>query len=399
MQGESPLDMMRPQGSRVRRPRSAAERRRRRIWPFLVPAGIVILAAGWSWLWYHAASVADQTLSGWLEREAAAGRVYSCGSQNIRGFPFNIDIDCVGAAAKISSSQPPFAVSAEDVSFAAQVYHPTVLVGQVTGPLTLAEFGKPPSFVANWSRAQISVRGLPPQPDAVSVTLDQLRVDQLEGANNTMLFSAANANLQSRIIGGSASNNPVIQTTVQFTAAVAPTLHPVLTDPLRGEINTVLRGFKDLAPKRWSERFRELQAAGGQIEIQSLRIERADATILGTGTLTVDANGKLDGLLRVAIIGIENIVPLLHVDKLVSQGIDRLTGSSSPLGFSALDRLMPGLGDVVRDTANASVIDNIKKMGQQTEIDNKPATVLPLRFSDGSVYLGMVPLGNVPPLF
>ena len=60
---------------------------------------------------------------------------------------------------------------------------------------------------------------------------------------------------------------------------------------------------------------------------------------------------------------------------------------------------MPGLGNAVRDTANTSIIDSLNKMGQPTEIDKKPAIVLPLRVSDGSVYLGMIPLGDLPPLF
>jgi hypothetical protein len=90
----------------------------------------------------------------------------------------------------------------------------------------------------------------------------------------------------------------------------------------------------------------------------------------------------------------------LGVDRIIGRGIDRLAGNGqSPQGLGALDRLMPGLGGVVRDTANASLIENLNKMGQPTEIDKKPAIVLPLRISDGSVYLGMIPLGDVPPLF
>jgi hypothetical protein len=64
-----------------------------------------------------------------------------------------------------------------------------------------------------------------------------------------------------------------------------------------------------------------------------------------------------------------------------------------------LDQLMPGLGGAIRSTATASVIDSLNKMGQPAAIDNKPAIMLPLRFSDGSSYLGMIPLGDVPPLF
>ena len=114
----------------------------------------------------------------------------------------------------------------------------------------------------------------------------------------------------------------------------------------------------------------------------------------------MNEHGKLDGLIHVAIAGIENIVPLLGIDRLIGQGIDRLTGGGGPAqGLGALDRLMPGLSGVVRDSANASMIDNLKKMGQPTEIDKKPAIVLPLRVTDGVIYLGMIPLGVMPPLF
>jgi hypothetical protein len=163
----------------------------------------------------------------------------------------------------------------------------------------------------------------------------------------------------------------------------------------------VLRGLKDLAPKPFAERFRELQASGGNIEIKSLRLERADAIVVGTGTLTVNARGELEGTLTLTVNGLDTIVPQLGIDKLIEQGIDRLSGANgqSGEGLSALDRLLPGLSGVVRNSAAASLIDNLKRMGQPTQIDNKPAVALPLRFADGAVYLGIIRIGEVPPLF
>ena len=160
MPGESPLSMMQPRRQRPRRYPAAAPPRRR-LWPVVLPICVVIVLAGvWCTLWYYAAGIADRTMSGWIAREATAGRVYTCGSQTISGFPFRIEADCAAAGATISSTQPPFAVSAKDVSVAAQVYRPTTLVGDLTGPLTVAEPGQPPSFVANWSLARASVSGL-----------------------------------------------------------------------------------------------------------------------------------------------------------------------------------------------------------------------------------------------
>ena len=111
------------------------------------------------------------------------------------------------------------AVSAKDVSVAAQVYRPTLLVGEISGPLAVAEPGQPPRFVANWTRARGSVSGLPPEPDSVSVTLDHPHVDQMAGANATTLFAADHAEFLGRIVGGSAANNPVIDALVKFAAA------------------------------------------------------------------------------------------------------------------------------------------------------------------------------------
>ena len=67
--------------------------------------------------------------------------------------------------------------------------------------------------------------------------------------------------------------------------------------------------------------------------------------------------------------------------------------------MNTLDRLLPGLSGVVREQTNSSVIDNIKKMGQPTEIDKKPAIALPLRVADGVIYVGIIPVGVVPALF
>jgi hypothetical protein len=140
---------------------------------------------------------------------------------------------------------------------------------------------------------------------------------------------------------------------------------------------------------------------GGDIEIKSIRIERPDAIVVGTGTLTVNQQGKLDGTVELAVVGIENVIPLLSIDQLIGQGIDRLTGGSGSAnqGLNALDRLVPGLGGVVRQNAASSVIENIKKMGKPTEIDKKPALALPLRVEDSVIYLGLIPLGVVPSLF
>jgi hypothetical protein len=340
-------------------------------------------------------------LAGWIAREAALGRVYACGSQSIGGFPFGILIHCDKATAAFKSNRPPFDVSAGDFTFSAQVFRPTLLNGEISAPVALADPGAGTVFVANWSSARLALLGLPPEPERVTIDLAKPRLDRTAGANAGMIFQADRLEVDGRIIAGSARHNPVIEATAKVAAGLAPSFHPLLDEPLQGEIDAVMRGFKDFQPKPWSVLFRDLQAAGGGIEIKTLRLARSDAALRGTGTFTISAAGRLEGELRVTIAGVETIVPLLGVDQLIGQGIDRLTGGggSPAQGLGALDRLLPGLGGVVRESASAGVIETIKRMGEPTKLDGKPAVALPLRVTDGIVYVGIVPVAAVPALF
>lgn len=400
MSNESPLEMMRSPRRPLREP-SARPTRRRRLRPVLAAVAVVVaLALGWVWIWYYAASVAERTLAGWIDREAAAGRVYSCAAQSIGGFPFRLEARCADAVAEVRNHQPQLTVTAKTVIFAAAVYEPTVLVGQFTGPLTLAQSGQPPGFVADWARAWVSVRGRPPNPERVAIALDRPRLDRL-GAVERVVFDAKHAELEGRVIAGLARDRPVIEATLHIDAATVPALHPLTARPVEVELDAVLRGLKDLAPKPWADRLREMQAAGGVVEIKSLRIASAEAMVVGSGRLSINAHGKLDGLIQVAIVGLDRLVPLLPFDWLVGRGAGPPGGASAGAGstLGALDQLMPGIGAAVREGAAANLIDNLKRMGQQIEIDKRPAVVLPLRLADGSIYLGLLPLGAVPALF
>jgi hypothetical protein len=392
MPGESPLSMMRPPGQPLPR-RSGGSRRGRWI---AIGLTIVAIAVIWTWLWYYAASIADRTLAGWLQREAAAGRVYSCGSESFGGFPFKLAVECRDVGVEVKSTQPAFAAAAKTVTFGAAIWNPTRLVGDIVGPLTFAQQGQDSRFVADWVHGRIAVSGIPPNPESASLEFDGPHLARATStAGNDALFKADRIAATGRVISGAPNDHPVIEVTLHLGRASAPALHPALAAPVDVTLDAVVRGFADLGPKSWPDRIREMQAAGGGIDIKTFRVAQGDdIVIVGTGTLTLNDHGTLDGNLGLAIVGVERMVPLLGIDRLIAQGVDRLSG-----GNNVLDRLVPGIGGVIRQSANATVIDNLKKMGQPTSLDGRPALALPLRFADGMIFLGLLPVGQIPPLF
>ena len=377
----------------MRNPQSLQSRRRTGLRYAILVFIVVALIAGWSGFWKFAADKAQSAVEGWRAREARAGRIYSCGSQNVGGYPFRIEVDCDRASALFSSSHPPVELKASNLVVVAQVYQPGLLVSEFRGPLTVGEPGKPPELVAEWKLAQSSVRGTPSAPERGSLVFDQPAVDRVNGDMRQNVLRAKHVEIHGRMAEGSAANRPVIEVALQLDQASAATLHPAAAQPFDATVTALLRGLNDFSPKPWPVRFREVQAAGGRIDITKARVHQGEILAVGTGSLSLNDNGRLEGELRVTIAGLEQFLAAIGAQQKVqtSPNMEKLVG--------VLDRLAPGLGDVARQQAGANISLGINLLGEQTTLEGKRAVTLPLRFNDGAVSLGPVPIGNTPALF
>jgi hypothetical protein len=373
--------------------RQAAGVSRRRIWPALVPlAALAGLAILWTSLWFYAAGKAQTTIAGWREREAKVGRTYACATETIGGFPFRIEAHCTDPVVTLEREVPPLALKSGGILVVAQIFQPTLLIAQLSGPMTLAAVGEAPRYEATWAVAEATGRGTPLAPQGVSIVLDRPRIDDLSGDRRTNAFTAQRFDLDGRITEGSAARDPVIGMTLHLVSAVAPQVHPILAEPLDADVSAVLRGLPDFRPKPWPVRLQELQARGGSIEITNARVHQGETIAVTEGTLALTAGGGLDGQLEVTIAGAERVLKALDLDRFLSAGRVGAT-------LNSLDAIVPGLGRLARRNAAPGIVAGLGLIGQNTTLEGRSAVRLPLRFADGAVMLGPIPLGHVPPLF
>jgi hypothetical protein len=390
--------------------------RRRRLWRlFLLPVLLLIAAAGWSAFWFYAASEVDVKADAWRAQEAKAGRVYDCARRTVAGFPFRLEVRCDGASVSLISqtagqatSDAPITAKLGEILVVAQVYDPKLLIAEFAAPATLAERGGQPSMSANWSKAHASVVGLPAVPQRASIVFDDPDIARLNGSMLKSLARAKHIELHGRLAEGSGLDRPVIETVLKIESGSLQEVHPLLAQPFDADVRTLLSGVKDFSPKPWPKRFREIQAAGGHVEIAQSRIAQGDLVAVATGTLGLTAEGHLDGELQMTVAGIEKVIPALGIEKMLDEGVpqatlDRVapgvkTGDLNNL-LGALDRAIPGLGKMVKQNANVGVAAGINALGKEAVLEGKKARAFPLRFVDGAVFLGPVKVGQVPPLF
>jgi hypothetical protein len=390
--------------------------RRRPLWRlFIMPVLLLIAAAAWSVFWFYAASQAEVTADAWRAREAKSGRVYDCAKRSVAGFPFRLEVRCDGASVSLQSqtaeqaaTQAAITAKLGEILVVAQVYDPKLLIAEFTAPATISERGQPPSMVVNWSKARSSVAGLPAVPQRISLVFDDASIDRINGPVQAPLARAKHIELHGRFVEGSPVDHPVIETVLQIAAGSAQGLHPLLAEPFDAEVRTMLSGLKDFSPKPWPVRFREIQAAGGHVEIVQSRVQQGDLIAVAAGPLGLGADGRLDGELQMTVAGIEKVIPALGIEKMLDEGVPQATLDRVAPGvktqdvnnlLGALDRAIPGLGKVVKQNANVGVAAGINALGKETVLEGKKARAFPLRFVDGAVFLGPLKVGQIPPLF
>jgi len=380
-----------------------------------MPVLLLTAAAAWSAFWFYGASQAEVKADAWRAQEAKSGRVYDCARRTIAGFPFRLEVRCDGASVSMISqtagqaaARTPLTASLGEILVVAQVYDPKLLIAEFTAPATISDSRGVPSMLVNWSKARSSVVGLPAVPQRASIVFDDASIDRINGSGQIPLARAKHIELHGRLAEGAPLDHPVIETALRVEAGSVQEVHPLLAQPFDAEVRATLSGLKDLTPKPWPERFRELQASGGHVEIVQSRIRQGDLIAVAAGTLGLNGEGRLDGELQMTVAGIEKVIPALGIEKMLEEGVPQATLDRVAPGvksrdvsnlLGALDRAIPGLGKAVKQNANIGVAAGINALGKEAVLEGKKARAFPLRFVDGAVYLGPLKVGQVPPLY
>jgi hypothetical protein len=393
---------------------TAKESPKSRPWLIVVPTAILVLfGLIWSAFWYWSTTAAEATMSAWRAHEADAGRIYGCATTNFGGYPFRIEVEC--AEPSVDDRATALSIRARDLSAVAQVWDPTLVIGEVVGPLTVAPLGGSPTATMNWTLAQASLRGTPGAPERLSIVIDKPNLATAPSAGS--LAIAEHLELHGRFAPESTPGHPVLDLALDLRNATAPalasalgTFGPLVSASSDVSVVAVLHGMSDLAPKPLEQRLREIQAAGGRLEITDARLQQGDLIATATGALSLSAHGTLAGDVRLTVVNFAKILPLLGLDRAVAQlvrpeALDRFAPT--------LDRLMPGLGNLVRSRDNGGgnapgtgakpdmkmAVGAAVLGGQQTELEGQQAVTFNLRFDDGVAFLGPLRLGQLPPLY
>lgn len=271
---------------------------------FWLAAILALSAAGWSGFWFYAARTTDSVLSGWIEREASHGRVWTCPERKTAGFPFRIEIACAKPTFAGPAGSRHVTGSLGQLRAYAQIYQPNLVLADIDGPLSIVQDdGLRVDFA--WSRLRISLRGAPQ-------TLSRLSIEGAGGALTANIAGRPLFEIQAGAFEAHVRQSPdrsdnAYDLALTLRRAVAPALDAFLNIPGTTDVDfvgtanhLVFSPTGDVA-----ERLEIWRAGGGRLEPTSLDIRKGNLRLRLAGGVGLDAAHRPEGKLTLEGEGLQ----------------------------------------------------------------------------------------------
>lgn len=310
---------------------------------FLPLLALLALAVAWSVWWYVVYTTARQHYAEQEERLAAQGTTLSCAAQDWGGYPFRVEMTCREARLAVESGGHTTVASAASLTALVQAYNPTHGLILLTGPTTVAPPGGAAPVTVAHGPARASVRWQGEERLQVSFEAPDVVSDGFGKAASVLLHA--------RLEGTDRIDFAGSATGLSLALGGGKTL---ALD--RADLDVAVPA----ALLRASDPLRLASQTSASVEIKRLEARQDPLSASAAGTLSLDAEGRLNGTLSTTVS---------DLDLLLERATAQL--ALKPEDVSAARALLGVL------KATGSRIDIVAKAGK--------------------LYWGPIPLAEIPP--
>lgn len=355
---------------------------------------LLVAGGAWTATWFYAARTTETAIASWIDSEAKAGRDYSCGSRSIGGFPLRVEVSCTALQATVAMSDTStMVINAKSLLTVASILSPGTLVTEISGPVSVTGSSQSATLVGNWSLAQMTLHGQPASPSQVSFVLDNPEFYRVAQGGDKPLLAGGRLEFNATATGAS-----VINIAAHAIDVSIPEGGPITSRPFVADISAVLHDVDNRTPQMFAARLRDWQSRGGRLEVAQARIQQGDALATGAGEIRLSDSGRVEGALRVSAAGLYERLAQSYIRDGQSGGRERERLAQSSLGGARIHTRSLGApqSDQAADRQAAPRGDRQRQQAMPQQIGNRE---IPIRFVDGTVFLGSTGLGEIPPLF
>ncbi len=315
---------------------------------------IVLWSAGHAFL----VGQADQAIAGLAQDPNVPVRT-DCQDRETGGYPFRIEVRCSSVSLVPADPRRP-RIDLADITGVALIYNPGHGIVEAASPATIAPVAGPP-IVLNWRSARASGRYWPGGFTRLDAVVEEVSGFLGDATARQRIANAAHGELHIRANPDEPAAFDGALTVKGLQWAALPNVSAAI------DVLVTARpadGVPRLAGTAAASGF---TASGARLDIQRATIDLGPVVADISGMLTLDDQGLANGDLQVTMIGAE------HIDTV----------------------LTPVLADPRPVQAFAGALTGF---GAPAQLGDRPGRRVKLTVVRGSVRLGLIPLGRIPPI-
>ncbi len=314
---------------------------------------IVMLAVGWSAAWYFIAGKVETVIDEGQSTLSQRGQTFDCENQDLSGYPFRISLTCSQSGFRDADSG--FSIDAGAIRTASQIYQPGKAVVELNGPAILhLPIGE--VFDLDWNSLRASVKADLSGPDRFSLVGKEFTLEPRD--NRYDGFKARKVQLHSRKFEANDVDFALSGEDFVSSQNRWPAFNLAANLRINDAFDALLR--KPDVLKLARER-------GLQGHLTELNYELVDGGGVSlTGPYEVTRNGFLSGTFKIEV---------LKLAKLVA-GLEKAMPQST--------KLLHQIGQAASLLGGGNGAGSVK---------------LTITVRDGNASLGIIPIGQIPPLF
>jgi hypothetical protein len=281
----------------------------------IVLLGMVAMAPiGWSIFWYAKSHETAALLTAFIAQEARKGRIWTCPSQKITGFPYTTVITCENVDFRGEAFGKRVSGTLRGLNATSPLLRSDNVLLKLDPPFTVKSDGGDLDVTAQWSELFVQIDSAPGVLGEFAFVGSQLR---LQGA----ALGADVTNASVGDVNGSYARSPgrrdeAYDVTVSFHEGLIPALNNFLDSNLPVSLQfeaTMTPGIPSGAASL-GETLEKWRAANGRFDVIFASLTSGQVDFNAKGGLDIDGEHRVEGKLDATFAGLDKALEHLGVD-------------------------------------------------------------------------------------
>ncbi len=280
----------------------------------IVLLGMVAMAPiGWSIFWYAKSHEAAAALTVWMAQEARKGRIWSCPSQKIGGFPYTTAVSCENVQFQGEAFGKTLTGTLRGLRATSPLLRTDNLLLKLDPPFTVRSSGGDLDVTAQWSELLAEIDGVPGVLGQLAFIGSQVRLQGVALGADVTGSSAGDVN-------GSFARSPgrrdeAYDVGFSLHQGLIPALNNFLDTNLPVSLQfeaTMTPGIPSAATL--ADTLEKWRAANGRFDVTFASLTSGPVDFSAKGGLGIDGEHHIEGKLDATFAGLDKALEHLGVD-------------------------------------------------------------------------------------